>query len=100
MNDQLFGLEAIISDSLWEFPNRRFVQFEYSDEVWARKLGFGRVVPMPENDYIIKPPRIFLRRSLFEKLKYREQAAPEYVTTWIGGTLRTVFHVDKMRVLK
>lgn len=25
----------------WVFPERRFVQFEKSDEWWARKLGFG-----------------------------------------------------------
>ncbi len=90
--DRLFGLDVVLTDNLWEFPYRRFVEWEFKDEAFARKFGFGRAVPLPEDEYIIKAPRIFIGQVLFEKLKQRERAAPEYVTEWRCGRLTTVWH--------
>lgn len=32
----------------WEFPSDRFVEYEESDEVWAKRIGFGRYVDTNE----------------------------------------------------
>ena len=92
-NKTLFGLEVIITDSLWEFPYRRFVQWEVKDEEWARKMGFGRPTPLDPETYVVKEDKyIFMQAGLYAKLKQRQQAAPEYVTMWRNGRMSTVFH--------
>lgn len=52
--------------SSWVFPKRRFIEYEKSDEVWARPLGYGHEVYEP--GMIIVGNDCFIHSSLREPL--------------------------------
>lgn len=77
----LYGLQVHIDDSLydlvWEFPERRFIQWEAKDEGWARKLGFGREVKRPRMEMPQVGNKLFMNREMYEALRKRCVEHPE-----------------------
>jgi hypothetical protein len=41
------NLKIIIPQTVWQIPADPFVEYEPSDSLWARPLGFGQLVPQP-----------------------------------------------------
>lgn len=80
----LYGLEVHIDDSLydlvWEFPERRFVQWEAKDESWARKLGFGREVKRPRMEIYQVGYKLYMNQEMCEVLKKRCVKEPDVKT--------------------
>jgi len=81
----IYGLEVHIDDSLydlvWEFPERRFVQWEEKDIGWAKKLGFGREVKRPRMEIYQVGYKLYMNQEMYEALKKRCAEHPEVKTT-------------------
>lgn len=44
-----------LTQKVWRFPNDRFVEYDESDEAWARPIGFGKEVEQPV-PFTFSPP--------------------------------------------
>lgn len=44
----VYSVEYHCRRRVWKFPDDKFVQYEKSDEAWARPLGFGEEVEIVE----------------------------------------------------
>ncbi len=79
--NNLHGLEVHIDDTMvdirWEFPVRRFVEWEAKDEGWARKLGWGREVREPSKTVMRVGNRLYMHSVLYEQLKKTFAKEPE-----------------------
>jgi hypothetical protein len=53
----------------WEFPPDRFVEYEESDEVWAKQLGFGRSVTTDQPAIFIVFGRIYIHPDSLRDLR-------------------------------
>lgn len=44
MVGEVMAISHTYHETRWEFPPSKFVSYDRSDEVWARPLGFGKLV--------------------------------------------------------
>ena len=63
----------------WEFPKDRFVEYEKSDEAWARPLGFGKEV---DTKVCIKIPNAYAVSVSPKSIDFECHGADYYDDPW------------------
>lgn len=69
----LHGLKVVTDDSMtetvWVFPQDRFVEYEPKDEWWCRKYGIGHEVTRPRAEAVQVGDTLVMHPQMWEKLK-------------------------------
>jgi hypothetical protein len=70
--DSLYGLKVVLDDTMtetvWVFPQDRFVEYEPKDEWWCRRYGIGHEETRPRAEAVRVGDVLYAHPTTFERI--------------------------------